>query len=359
MALEEEISREHQDDKDIKPKHGDCTGLLLYNTMLPLIRSLQIFGLYFHSVYPVRQAAGKGNWSVGKIYSTFILIVSCFNFLRAWSTFKNGVELGTELFGKLIFIAWFFECAANSCTMYHACTSPSGLETFFSKWHQIHSVACNSKLAIYRKKTTVYVAIAWFVFAANVAFGFYGVLATPAWNDLLAPFSPDVEYWLYVRIAYLIMHIWLSACWSFVGVFGLFVISLMHWEFKCFNAILRSHIKDDGSFSADFEHWRLRHQKLSSLVSTADGAISVHIGVSFACCILKVILIIYNLIWWPELLVDPLVAFMNAFWLVMAIGAVSLLSIWAAYVNQEVSMHNSMLFYVIEVISLIGSCIVG
>ncbi|ELT90075.1 hypothetical protein CAPTEDRAFT_184861 [Capitella teleta] len=335
MVLEEEISGEHEEGRDIKPKHRDCTGLLLYNTMLPLIRSQQIFGLYFHSVCPFRQATGKVKWSVGKIYSTFILIVICFNFLRYWSTFKDGFELGPDLFGKLIFMAWYFECAANSCTMYHACSSPLGMEAFFFRWHQIHSVACNSKLAIYRKKTKIYVSTAWVAFAANSAFGFYGIFYTFSMDSALAPFSPDMDFWLYVRIAYLIMHIWLSACWSFVGVFGLFIISLMHWEFKCFNTMFRSHIKDDGSFSGDFEHWRLRHQKLSSLVSTADGAISVHIGVSFACCILIAILIVYNMIWWPKLLLDPLVAFMFAFWALVSIGSLSLLSIWAAYVHEE------------------------
>ncbi|ELT97787.1 hypothetical protein CAPTEDRAFT_210189 [Capitella teleta] len=321
-----------------KAKHRDCTGLLLYNTMLPFVRSMQMFGLYFNSAEKckdTRPERGKSVWSVAKIYSTCILIIIWFNQLRFWSIFSGGDQMGPELFEKLIFVSWFSHCAANITSMYYACSSVDGMEAFLFTWHRIHSVECSLNLADYGKKTSIYVAAAWIFWACNVAFCYYGLFDSFFFDYALAPYKPGDDYVKYVRITYAIIHLWLTAAWSMVDCFALFILSLMYWEFKAFNEKFRSRINEDGSFSGDLEQWRQQHEKLSSLVSTADNATSAHIAATFAACIVMSILILYNLIWWPEVVFKtPLIGFIHAFWFATAFGSVSFLAVWAASVNH-------------------------
>lgn len=316
-----------------------CWSLPLYGAIQPIIISMKLFGLFFHNGCSAAgfTQAGISTCSLARIYNVSLIVILFLNLIRQMTVFNGSDGFGSVLFSKIVFLAWITLCFINYCCMHYACSDSSALESFFKTWHQINTTREVNDLKFFRKRAIAYTMTAWIAYCFNIAFGVYGTLYSFAFDDALAPLTPESEYALYMRIVYVIIHIFLTAGWVFVGVFALFTISVTCYEFKKFNKEFLTHVTLQQEFRGDFEHFRQWHLRICQLVSYGDNSFSANVACTIGSNMVIVIMILHNLIWYPQILQDGIVAFMTCFWFAYAIISLMLISVWAAKVNSQVS----------------------
>lgn len=345
--------------KDIKGQTS-CVSVPLYVAMKPFIFSMKLFGLFFQpesSTHECRRRCLNFH-CLEKTYHTSVIVILSLNLIRLLTMFNREDEFGPLLFSKISYFAWFMLCYINYCCMHYACSNSSALDSFLQSWHEINSEMTNTAVGVYRKRTIAYTTVAWIVFGCNVAFGAYSTLESFVLDITLAPFTADTDYIIYMRIMCIFMHVYLSASWVFTYFFALHIMEISCGEFKKFHRDFHSRISSKREFSADMECYRLWHQQLCDLVSSGDNAISFHTGAHLALNLVIMIMILYNLIWWPQILQDPSVAFMNCFWFMAAFLKVSLTFVWTGGIDDVVSSFIVLVSLLHEVNNVVISIVV-
>ena len=107
--------------------------------------------------------------------------------------------------------------------------------------------------------------------------------------------------------------------------------------FKRFNKDFSTDCEKSPVLAADIERYRRKHMSICHLLDLTDDKLHVITGMAIAVKILLMCLILYNIIWYPAILAEPVVALMNFFWAISGVIFLGIISVGGALVNDVVS----------------------
>ena len=182
----------------------------------------------------------------------------------------------------------------------------------------------------------------WIVFAMNMAFVVYVFYFTDGILDiLLVPIGTliprDSKTLTFARVCYTVLHDFVVASRHFPVALLLQLAFVYHEEFGQLAREFQSAVEDQHVSAKTVELFRFRHQSLSRSVRKADRFASFYNATNMSVCIGVLIILLFNMIWYPRS--DPIVAFMNAFWLIEVSFSLRLTAGGGILVNHSVSEH--------------------
>eukprot|EP00914_Ancora_sagittata_P003563 GHVO01007491.1.p1 GENE.GHVO01007491.1~~GHVO01007491.1.p1 ORF type:complete len:341 (+),score=19.77 GHVO01007491.1:430-1452(+) len=310
----------------------------LLHSMKWLITSMRIFGMvhFDTSVTSVGEKPVR-RLTAAKVYQVVMLVLLILNQVRMALVFNSPNGISSQLFMDITFFCWMSTATTNAFAMSNACNCEKRFYNILSTWKVFNQQPSPEKLAYFKSRSRWYVLLVVFMFPCNIGFGVYAIETTSLFDAVLVPIKPGSEYINIAKSLYLVMHIVIAGYFSLMAAFVIFLANVAHYELKEFNTNFRKCITEDGGFDGQLEEERLKHQSICVFVEHADATVSLSVGVSFLICILEVLLILYNVIWWSDLHQHPLMMFIVVFWLMFAILYIAAVLIFCAYVNHEVS----------------------
>ena len=318
-------------------QYRDCS---LYEAMKPLFFSLRLCGLHHYKAF----RGGSSKWYFSRIYASVLLVILWLNVIRTATMFNKKDKFGPELFSKIISISWVTLCTINFTCCFYSCESINCLSKFFLQWKSFHPEANNKCCKKYLKpRAVIYTIVCWILILLTVIFNNYIIFATPMYTEIITPFEADGKYNMLWRVLIVgVIQTWLSCGWILpMGLFYMICI-IIYYEFKALNIILRSQINKDDQFVGCLGDIRMRHQAITRMLAYADNFLKILVAAALMADIILLCLMMYNLMYYPALLEEPVILLVFLFWILTCIASMLILSVGPAYVNQEVSYFFSL-----------------
>lgn len=322
----------------------------LFKAMRPLVVHLQIFGLFFPREYAedldeckhaerkalARKKARKlvSPWAV---YSTVVLATQWINALRLFSSFNKDDSFGPLLFIKILIITWMFECALCATTCYYASLSYNCLPKYFLSWKELYQEGFPECTQYVRRKVLIYLIVVWVAGLVNIALAVYAIYFSNIADAALAPFSPNGPYANMTKTIILVLFVYLSMTWVLMQACAFLICGGLYKQLTGFSADFRLQIDKDGHFKGNLDGYRSRHQKLVRHLGYADNFVNIFVASSYGTGVVKFCLILYNLLWYDQVLEDTVILFMMLYWLTQVICSMAIASVGGALVNHAVS----------------------
>jgi hypothetical protein len=243
-------------------------------------------------------------------------------------------------FAKITIIAWHAVCVLGCTVMYAACNrSDNNIWKFIHKWQALCSSPQSAKCV--KKLTTKYAVIGWFLVAINSLFSFYAIWQSELYDLLLMPaqlFMPTNElFWFKIFSSFVMFY--LMSAWIFPLIFSYIICCVLYYNFRFLCEEMAQDSKDNNNTIThqSIASYRRRHNEICRLLDTADDILHFYIGGTIGAKTVLLCVMLYNIIWYRELLVDPLVTAMNVFWLLSGFVVMCVIAIGGALVNHVVS----------------------
>ena len=285
---------------------------------------------------------GRTSVSGSQIYCGLITACHWINSIRLFSSINPTAGFGHQLFQNLIAISWTVQCSISATALFIGWHKKDALPRYFTLWSELHPEQEEAKrICLMRLRRTVVIlsVVAVSVGFTNLGFGLYSVNETELFDMFVAPFSPDGNTGLIMKIVYVVVwQPFVSAAWVLSIIFAYIICVGCYTAFQKFNYEFRSEISSDGIFTGDLESYRKRHQKLCSLIRHADEYFCLHSAGIYTMNGLNMLLIVYNLFSHSTLWQNPLAFFMHCFWLTTGIISMAVICAGGAMVNGEVTI---------------------
>ncbi|ELU10797.1 hypothetical protein CAPTEDRAFT_223635 [Capitella teleta] len=317
---------------------------LLYKTLRPMFRVMEVVGLFFISKKTSHQQGIAGlirNCTRAQAYCTFILFILIINFLRTVPALTNITSFGTVLFFKLLMIIFFYEAASRALIALISCIKKKGgLQEFYLN---IDRVCYSDKIIPYeislRHTMHGFLVMSLVLTLGNVAVMFYGFFFGPSdiqelFNLYLIPVPVDLPGIL----AFKLFNIVLTFINSAVALLSLSFYSItcyvLYKEFEYLCRTFSMKIKEDGTFIDDLEKFRLRHQKRCKLVEEADELFKAYIANTYLTNIPLLCLLLYNIVY-TDAGSSIVYRYISAYRLLYVLSQMLVLSIIATIINNQ------------------------
>ena len=313
----------------------DCS---LYEAMKPLFNSLKFCGLHHYKAF----RGGSSKFIFSRIYASFLLVILWLNVIRTATMFNKNDTFGPELFSKIILVSWVTLCTTNFTCCFYSCESINCLAKFFLQWKSLHLEDNNTCCKKYLKpRGVIYTIVCWILVLLTVIFNNYLIFATPMYTDIITPFEADGKYNMLWKVFIVsAIQTWLACSWILpMGLFYMICI-IIYYEFKALNMIFRTQFNKDGQFVGCLGDIRMRHQAITRMLAYADNFLKILVAAALMADIILLCLMIYNIMYYPSMLDEPVILFVLLFWILTCIVSMLILSVGPAYVNQEVSYFS-------------------
>ena len=309
----------------------------LFDSMQWLIIVMKAFGL-IHIDNSVGNVEGrpKRKLPASRVYQLCVIALLSANQARMCFIFVLAEGINPQLFMDMTFFCWMFLSLMDSVNMLKACSCKNKLLTAVSAWKKFNQKPSPVKMANYRKKCIIMAVASISGVPTNMVLVTYALLTTSLFDGALTPISRDHEYIIVIRAFYMIPHVYICSSFMLTTCLILLLGYVAHNELKEFNEQFRSCITPEGDFIGDLEEQRMRHQRICEFIEDSDASVSMAIGFSFLFCMMELLLVLYNLIWWHDLRIHPLMMFLVCFWCILVVSIIGLIIFFCAYVNHEV-----------------------
>ena len=309
---------------------------------------MKLFGLYFEpdvgtdiADEDVLRRVRRRN-RVQKIYSACVTVVLWLNIIRMTTIFTPGDQMGSALFWKLILFLWAVMCACLNAVTFYA-----NLSGHLKEGLKDMSAFENNEVFV-RRRAVIINGICWFVLGIDMLSSVYifcwssnGSAAT-----FLAPVGTLIPK---DRVNMGAIHSYSLILMVFFNTSSLLPVMLDYLLAmtiaRQFQRIQERFEKSltSNSMSLDpdsFERFRLEHQSLTRVVDKIDRFISLHNAAMILFAVCMIILVVYNLIWYPTVNKDLVLSLTNAYWLTQAILGVLFAVGAGIMVNQAVGLKR-------------------
>ncbi|XP_070577624.1 gustatory receptor for sugar taste 64f-like [Ptychodera flava] len=368
-SLEKRCERSslHEDDTDVDgngggsvdgngggsaERHVKATDVPLYRALRPLIVSMKIFGLFHEPTLqslvavkgPFIADADHGNrgrsWKIGCgfgcLYHLFVTCCLWVYFLRYIPGFWN-FDTELELYLKIVYGTWMFQCSCNATIIYLACRRVSKLPKFLLHWHLFcdgtKMRAINDRLdkKYLRKKSLVLSVACLILIFVNIAATGYVSLSPNIPDNVQVFASPWRSY--KVALGLLFFHAYSTAAWLFPVIFFIVVSLAIIKQFeKLFRDFSDDITRNDG-YAKEIEEFRLWHLHLCEAVAIVDDIFSSLTFIAYLTNIPLAIFLLYQVLF---LRLDSAVPFiMHCYWILCNTANVALISWFSAELNDQ------------------------
>ena len=346
---------------DVRPIEGDMGKMELYQAMSPMIRCMEIFGVWHSDVIaPERKLRRKS--FCNKIfniynYSILVLILLWLNLLRWLPSFFVGSNLDpSRLYFKVIYLAFLLQCALNHSVIFWITSKPDRIAAFFQHWEKIQNhpdTAVN--LAWVHKRAKIFAVLGCiyvFLHFLNQTSSVFSPIES-MYNSsqiFVAPFEPNPI----IHIVIILMNIFDFATWIFsIFIFMIFAMTLRH-QFENILQRIEASITDAtnrGVFPEDFETLRRQHTDLCVAVQKANHGLFTYLNIiTYATMVPLACFLLYQLLF-SGIDGDNVSAFlMYTIWILSIFINVCVVSWIAALTSSTVSIScYEMVIMVMEV----------
>ena len=278
----------------------DYTKTEIYRQLRPLLICLRMFGLYF-----LRTVNAKGHAYMEPIalYCFFVFFLNALNVIRSFTLYKVGDTFDNVMVQRVLFTIWSTECAFKATLFMRNCYIQKGFPRFFSEWDSICGSVKLSNVSLFMMKK--YIALSFlFIIVNSVVF------------TLILIYVPVLE------------SIYLEVVWKNALEYSNVIY------FKKFNDELLTTIAA-GDFHDRLEDFRIRHQKLCSLVEILDHIFAPFLAAVYLANIPMFCLTLYTMV--TTLNIHLSLVLINLFWLSFILLQMTIVSVTAAWVNVKVS----------------------
>ena len=276
--------------------------------------------------------------SVVFMFTTIVKILLSESPMVFFRYLYTTILLLDALFFKLIALMWMILCAISRST-YFAVSYSGSLDCM------LRGVKLGEENAKYcRKAALIYASVAWVLAAMSFLFTMYSLFFTGRSLDItLAPITThvNVSHMLTFRLGYLLFSIYLHSAWIFPQTMSFMLARIFTHQYRQIGQNLEQTLKksDERRVSdSDIETFREQHQDISMHLDEADDFLMFHNAGAFCCQLIKVILLLYILIFFP-CTEDPVVLTMHIFWLLGTTFGLTVTTAGGIMVNHYVSMH--------------------
>ena len=296
---------------------------------------LMRFSSLYHTSTCERLSQCQHTLTPSKLYSIIVLIflwgfnIRCFFLYTLDGGFSNLPKVSTHVY--------YFGCAVYATCCYHTCSRPDYIPQFFTKWHQIHkesSILSEECITTSIKATTKRVSIILgTVCLCNMAMTCYGVFATVLYDFLLQPLTPQTNGFMVAKVLLVTILSIFTFAWLMPVGLTFVISSILKQSFDVFNVKCREMIHLPQSV----ESLRIHHQSLTSLVSLADQILSVRLSASLICNVAMSCVVLYLILWGPDLAQYMLMKVFCIIWTLDALISIGIDCVSGAMVNSAVS----------------------
>jgi hypothetical protein len=176
----------------------------------------------------------------------------------------------------------------------------------------------------------------------NLAFVTYNVcLSGGHSNALLAPVGNyyKVPNLLPYQIFVVVLGLCLHPAWCFPIAMSLLLATLFSFQFRDVISQLRNIIDADGNLrdGTDIEQIRRQHQMLCRSVKRADHFMKLFNFAAFCGPLFGAIILLYTVIFFQNVLSDPVILAIDIFWLVGGCAQIAVTTAGGIMVNHYVS----------------------
>jgi len=293
-------------------------GESLMKSLSPLLKSMRLFGLYFHwfrkttssategehrvDIAPTTTAKGKCSSLSAKlvaIYAIGLLVYLWLNAVRLLTMFTSSDTMMAVILSKVFLTTWHFQCAMQQTAYFVACRSGK-LDRVLENI-RLNSPMCSTFSRHLAVKLT---AVAWLVAAVNFSFYAYSLLFTGGLADMLIT---PVKSYIHVanltpyRVSFAIASLPMHVAWCFPAALTLMISTIFAFQFHNLAVRMRQvieHSKESGKEiqPEDIEAIRQQHQILCRNVERADSFLRIHHFAGFFGPLVIIISVLYIII---------------------------------------------------------------
>ena len=284
--------------------------------------------------YDGSKISGMWFWKIA--YSVCVICLLVITTAR-WifsAAYEHQITFGVDLFLKILLVNWGLESTAHyiGCAVTFACSSR--LMEFFKEWKKLRTPNSLELSGIY-KKCWFYVAVAFGFTVFDASLFLYCHIWSPRAATFISPVPPSTPYAHVVIILTIIAGAYMTFAWIVPSLLMHLIGKSLTLEFISNCEDLTDLEKCDPiTFANTIKCVRIRHQKISKLVCSADRIFSMHIAFTFMGTIVAVCFMLYNLIWDPN--PDFMHIVMGISWVVAVLGKTTLDCVTGATLNNAV-----------------------
>ncbi|KAL5017310.1 hypothetical protein ScPMuIL_006899 [Solemya velum] len=145
------------------------------------------------------------------------------------------------------------------------------------------------------------------------------------------------EHWttIMTKAFYIILHVYLSAAWTFPVSLYLVTGFAVYYHFKEHSIQFRESIESDHKAASDIEIHRKRHQLLCHLTDAADECFSLHTASIICLEILLLLIILYLIIWYKAMSEDPYFLSTAILWIISGLYNMGIVCLCGALIATK------------------------
>ena len=307
-----------------------------------LTNSMALFGQYFKinnsEADPAMSERHRNRCF--RYYSFFMVIIHWMNFVRCLTIFTNEKQFGPSLFGHLGYVVWYGLTTFNITCLHLACRSGKLFKTMADVY------ISEKRESSVMKRTVIISLVAWFVTLFYSCSDFYSYFLSVDYFDsyLLAPVSTLISAeganLMAMKVVSFAIGVYANANFVFPFAFDFLLTTVIAGEFNRFNRQFKKHVLSNRRQTVTlecFETVNHEYRKLAQAVKKVDSILGVFNGLSIVCLVTFVIVLLYNVIWFQEVINTAYLIVTGICSLATALAALLMVALGSVSVNQSVS----------------------
>ena len=311
----------------------------------PSLVSMAVSGCYTYDANLVKTgrttSKGKCSRMFGIIYRLVVFIFVIGGCIKTAAAFSKLYSAFLQL--NVIRCGWYTQClVVFLISLKSSTTKYGGQRKAFNFWDEkirpeLEELGLKIPEENIRKRQKIYVALAVVVYCFGIAISI--LVSTDTFTNgfgvfFVAPFEKSALLIILENVVFMI----LTAIWIFPMFYIIVVSTLLISTFEVFNKFLEKHIEQNSAtMTCKFQKIRQLHLNLCKVVSYLDQDFRCYFAAIFlfsvglSCFILYVILKSQD---------DIMELVMFLFWLTSIMTLLGAISVFAAFVNEEVSINK-------------------
>jgi len=308
----------------------------------PLLASMKLFGLYFNR--RLEETDGEDDvknarrWNATTIYGAVVVTLLWVNSVRMLSVFTREDRFGMVLFNKLVMVVWAIQCATSQTAFYAA--------SFSGRLAVVLRQTLDDACARHSNRFAIVLAtVAWSIITVSLACMIYVNFFTQFTSDvMITPFQihiilshPVVPH----IIAQVIMFYQVSV-YIFSQAMTFVLALIFSHQFQKVSADLGSCLDNPRRqvSEVDIETFRQKHQRIAMTVSDLDDSLMFSNASAFCCQLFCFIIMLYIVIFYHFLMVDPVTIATHVFWILLMFFGLTLTAASGVIVHHYVSFTH-------------------
>ena len=279
-----------------------------YTALKSIMLSLKVLGLH-HTKVATTFNEEKSKCGIGvmplKLSGWIIAIIVCCYLVITMSTLQyNGVR-GEVIIYNLLSTIWILQCAVNIISIVKASHNFNALPKLFLLFDKLQSEygGILTNLSKFKKLSTIVCVFLWsFYILGVVSYLYIFCSSSTQLFQVVAPtgFAEGTTYAMLMKISFAVLNLYGQPVLIFLTAFEVLVAYFISTEFRLSCKSFSNKIDDKGHFSGCMESERRRYLEMTRIVKAADRSLSLHYAASFSCNITTLGLLIYSLLYYPD-----------------------------------------------------------